>query len=106
MLFVEIKAGHPKEIDRFPLLVSALLFLCGCFFLIKGTHFSTARSLSPFFCLISLIGIVEFEKDTRQLMCAPFSGSGEYTIEGLWIFLKAKKRRHRDINFWILISIC
>ena len=43
-IFVEIKAGHPKEIDRFPLLVSALLFLCGCFFLIKGTHFSTARS--------------------------------------------------------------
>jgi hypothetical protein len=59
-IFVEIKAGHPKEIDRFPLLVSALLFLCGCFFLIKGTHFSTARSLSPFFCLISLTGIVGF----------------------------------------------
>ena len=59
-IFVEIKAGHPKEIDRFPLLVSALLFLCGCFFLIKGTHFSTARSLSPFFCLTSLIGIVGF----------------------------------------------
>jgi hypothetical protein len=59
-IFVEIKAGHPKEIDRFPLLVSAFLFLCGCFFLIKGTHFSTARSLSPFFCLISLTGIVGF----------------------------------------------
>ena len=57
-IFVEIKAGHPKEIDRFPLLVSALLFLCGCFFLIKGTHFSTERTLVPFFCLVSLIGIV------------------------------------------------
>ena len=57
-IFVEIKAGHPKEIDRFPLLVSALLFLCGCFFLIKGTHFSTQRTLVPFFCLVSLIGIV------------------------------------------------
>ena len=59
-IFVEIKAGHPKEIDRFPLLVSALLFLCGCFFLIKGTHFSTERTLVPFFCLVSLIGIVGF----------------------------------------------
>lgn len=57
-IFVEIKAGHPKEIDRFPLLVSALLLLCGCFFLIKGTHFSTEISLVPFFCLVSLIGIV------------------------------------------------
>ena len=59
-IFVEIKAGHRKEIDRFPLLVSALLFLCGCFFFFFLTHFSTARSLSPFFCLTSLIGIVGF----------------------------------------------
>jgi len=57
-ILIEIKAGHPKEIERSPLLVSALLFLGGCFFLIKGTHFSTERTLVPFFCLVSLIGIV------------------------------------------------
>lgn len=59
-ILIEVKAGHPKEIERSPLLVSALLFLCGCFFLIKGTHFSTERPLVPFFCLVSLIGIVGF----------------------------------------------
>ena len=57
-ILIEVKAGHPKEIERSPLLVSALLFLGGCFFLIKGTHFSTEISLVPFFCLVSLIGIV------------------------------------------------
>jgi|GEM_PF-6624750 len=59
-ILIEIKAGHPNEIDRSPLLVSAILFLVGGYFMIKGTHFSTEISLVPFFCLISLTGIVGF----------------------------------------------